>query len=132
MLAPVALGAAALAGCVAAALVDPERSVPVTVCPFRAMTGWDCPGCGATRALHDLAGGRVVAAAEHNLLLVLAVPLVVLAYLQWTRRRLGRDAAPVLAGREWTVWPALGVLMLFWAIRNIDHPSVAWLASAAG
>ncbi len=48
--APVVAGGILLAGCVTLAVVDPTGGPPI--CPFKAVTGFDCPGCGGTRALH--------------------------------------------------------------------------------
>ena len=53
--APLLVGGALLAGCVAMRAVDPAGGP--TICPFKAMTGLDCPGCGATRAIHQLLNG---------------------------------------------------------------------------
>ncbi len=45
-------------------------------CPFFALTGWYCPGCGSTRALHQLLHGNLGTAFDLNPLLVMALPLV--------------------------------------------------------
>ena len=47
-------------------------------CPFRQITGWPCPTCGATRALAALTQGQLVAALFFNPL-VAAVALVLIA-----------------------------------------------------
>lgn len=44
-------------------LFDPVGgSLPYPRCPVKWLTGWDCPGCGSTRALHALLHGRVAEA----------------------------------------------------------------------
>ena len=49
-----------------------------TPCPWRTLTGLDCPFCGATRAAASLAHGDVVGALDHNALFVLVIlPLAV-------------------------------------------------------
>jgi hypothetical protein len=45
-------------------------------CPFKYLTGWYCPGCGSTRALHHLLHGRVAAAFGYNPLMVSCVPFL--------------------------------------------------------
>ena len=45
-------------------------------CPFRALTGWKCPGCGSLRALHALLHGDISSAFWLNPLAVTCVPLV--------------------------------------------------------
>ncbi len=70
------LAPAVLAGAVAAAaagyvaLADPGRAsrLPTIPCPFHAVTGWWCPGCGMTRAAHDVLTGHPMAALGTNLL----------------------------------------------------------------
>ena len=41
---------------------EPGKTGFFPSCPFRALTGFNCPGCGTTRALHQLLHGNVVAA----------------------------------------------------------------------
>lgn len=41
---------------------------------FRQLTGFYCPGCGATRALHEILNGNVQAAFEFNPLVVIFLP----------------------------------------------------------
>lgn len=57
--------AAALTCCTAVGLANPTQPGNVLPhCPFKTLTGWDCPGCGSTRMLYailhcDLAGASV-------------------------------------------------------------------------
>lgn len=74
------------------ALVDPHRSGRYPLCPWHAMTGTWCPGCGGLRAVHDLAHGQVAAAAGENLLVVALVPILALWWIStrvgpWSGRR---------------------------------------------
>ena len=111
-------GVAALAGFVY--LFDPSTHSFYPVCRFHEWTGWNCPGCGATRALHALLHGRVVEAMHDNILLTLGLPLV-LGRLLWFRCR-----------RAALVWPAhllwfgLVVAVLFAILRNL--PAFAFLS----
>lgn len=57
-----------------------------TLCPFKALTGWDCPGCGGLRAVNDLGNGHLVGAAQSNLLFVASIPLFGAGWLGWVRR----------------------------------------------
>ena len=93
-----ALAAAALAVDVA---FDPvHRHVPL--CPLHAVTGWWCPLCGGLRAADSLVHGQLGAALHYNVLLVTALPLVLMWWLDWLRtgrpRQLrSRSALMVLA-----------------------------------
>lgn len=67
------------------------------LCPFKALTGWNCPACGGLRMTHDLLHGDLAAAAVDNLFLLLGLPaLAIWALLRW---RSGRPVmtAPVVA-----------------------------------
>lgn len=127
--APAVVGAAAIGACAVVRLLDPpatEGNPPF--CPFKMMTGYDCPGCGATRSLNALLHGDVVAAADHNLLFVLALPIAIVAFAVWTARRLGADAPSLPGPRAWLP-VAVVAISLFWALRLLPWDPFAWLAS---
>jgi hypothetical protein len=123
--APVAVAAAAVSVAMLVALVDPNEPGHYPTCPFLALTGHPCPGCGSLRALHALAHGDLAAAVGRNLLVVAAVPLLGLAWARWTRRAWGGRPRPSLAHPAW-VWTLLVVVLGFWLLRNL--PFAAALA----
>ena len=91
-------------------------------CPLRELTGWNCPGCGATRAAHELVHGHIRAALHLNALFVLAIPGLVLTWL-WSRRTMAAwSSKPVV----W--WLLLGVVLVFGIGRNIPVVPFTWLA----
>jgi hypothetical protein len=45
------------------------------ICIFHALTGWQCPGCGGTRALYHLLHLHVGQALQYNALVTLLAPL---------------------------------------------------------
>jgi len=115
--------AGSLLGAAALAVVyhwNPESAGFFPACPIRALTGYYCPGCGSTRALHQLLHGNIAAAFSYNPLFVLAMPLV--AYWIITEvillfgGRLPRITVPVKV-----MWLALGVVIAFGVLRNIPH-----------
>ncbi len=108
-------GGVALAGAVAyIGLADPHKpGFLFPACPFKALTGLDCPACGGLRMTHDLLHGDLAAAAMDNLFLVVGLPLLAVWLL--VRWRRGRPLMPVAAtvimvtaAVAWTVvrnWP---------------------------
>lgn len=109
--------------------VDPSQPGHYPLCPFRALTGWDCPGCGTVRALHAVANGDVAAGLDHNLMTVLALPVLVGVWFAWTRRQLlGLPRAVVLDSR--LVTGLAVVFVLFAVVRNL--PGVPFLGSGVG
>ena len=74
------LGVAWVAGggsCAAVAFIDPARTALGPPCPFKVLTGWDCPLCGATRATHQLLHAHVGRALDLNALYLAVLPFVV-------------------------------------------------------
>jgi len=63
----------------AAAIVPPQlldKTPPI--CPYRALTGCPCLGCGMTRAFVNVMHGRLSVALYHNRLVVIVFPLIFL------------------------------------------------------
>lgn len=91
------------------ALVDPHRPNSMfPVCPFRVLTGWNCPACGALRMTHDVLHGNLSAALQDNAMLLVGLPL--LAGWMLLRRRRGKwpltlpaAAAVMITLLAWTV-----------------------------
>lgn len=53
-------------------------------CPFKTLTGLDCPGCGSQRALHSLLHGNFKQAFHYNPLFIFAIPYVLVGILfEW-------------------------------------------------
>ena len=127
--APVLAGATVAAATAVVALVSPEQPGTYPVCPFHAVTGWWCPGCGSLRAVHALATGDLATAVERNVLLVLAAPVLVVAWAAWLRRtitgRSRRPLADVSTGRR-AAWVVVATVFAFWVLRNL--PAGSWLA----
>ena len=83
-----ALGAAALTY---VGLVDPHRPGAVfPFCPFKLITGWNCPACGGLRMTHDVLHGDLSAAVVDNVFVLVGLPLLALWWL-WRAGR-GRPA----------------------------------------
>jgi hypothetical protein len=90
-------------------LIDPHKPGSFfPVCPFRLLTGWNCPGCGGLRMIHDVLHGDFAAAITDNVVLLTGAPL--LAGWMMLRRRarkppvtLPAAATVVIALLAWTV-----------------------------
>ncbi|MDT5126808.1 MAG: hypothetical protein QOH54_2452 [Mycobacterium sp.] len=106
---------AVLAGGVAyIGLGDPHRQgFLFPGCPFKLLTGWNCPACGGLRMTHDLLHGDIGAAVVDNVFLMVGLPLLLVWLL--VRWRRGQRAMPIpamvtigIAAIAWTVvrnWP---------------------------
>src|SRR6476646_10423787 len=81
-------------------------------CPFKLLTGWNCPACGGLRMTHDLLHGDVAAAAVDNIFLLVGLP----ALLAWVlvRWRTGRQVFPMPA------IAVIAILAVSWTVlRNM-------------
>ncbi|MEO5628158.1 MAG: DUF2752 domain-containing protein, partial [Thermomonas sp.] len=93
---------------------------------LHALSGWYCPGCGSTRALHALLHGDLPQALAMNPLLVIAMPLLAWMALNAAGATMpGRRLLLPWAGkpRFWLV-----VLVVYWILRNLPWMPFAWLA----
>lgn len=98
-------------------------------CPVRALTGFDCPGCGSTRCLSALARGDLLTAVDHNLLVVVVVVAAVVAAGLWVARQSLRLPVPALPTLRPTA--ALWGLGTFTLLRAVPLAGLSWLASPA-
>lgn len=89
---------------------DPACASWLPGCPLHAMTGLNCPGCGTTRALHQLLHGHVATAFVLNPLTVSLLPLAACVAV-----RRGRVAV-----RPVWMWSLLVVVVVFGIARNIS------------
>jgi Protein of unknown function (DUF2752) len=102
---------------VVVALVDPHTPGRYPLCPWHALTGLWCPGCGGLRAVHDLTHGHLVTALHENLLAVLLAPSLLVWWLVLRRRHGGTRHALVLSSRGTVLVVAL--LVVFAIVRNL-------------
>lgn len=122
------LAVTALAGFVVLRFHDPNAAGNFfPKCIFKAVSGYDCVGCGITRALHALAHGDIARAFDMNALAVLVLPLIPLMLLD------GRGLTPpalrpfmsiVMAPKLWLV-----LLPAYWIGRNLPWWPFTWLAA---
>ena len=100
-------------------LLDPDASDLYPTCPFLAITGLYCPGCGTLRALHQLTRGHPLAALDLNPLMMLLLPFV--AYFFASHAMLAITGRPprTFFVRPAIIWALLGVVLAYWLLRNI-------------
>ncbi|MDR2281503.1 MAG: DUF2752 domain-containing protein [Gordonia sp. (in: high G+C Gram-positive bacteria)] len=112
----------ATAGIVSTVVLIGDPTTPggfLPPCPTNSLLHINCPGCGSTRALYSLLHGDIPAALHYNALGVVAMMLIVAAFVVhvlglWRGRRL----------RSWqhlryTPWIALAATAVWFVVRNI-------------
>jgi hypothetical protein len=104
---------------------DPSRHGFYPPCQFHKLTGWNCPGCGATRATYQLLHGHFRQALRDNALFVAtAGAAAVWGIWQLARKARGRPAGFAVKG--WALWGYLIATLLFGVLRNL--PGFEWLS----
>jgi hypothetical protein len=99
-------------------LFDPSANRLFPECPFRALTGFLCPGCGTTRALHQLIHGKIMAAIQLSPLLVIVAPILGYAAISTCLLVLrGRPLPQPRIHGTW-IWALLAILIGFGVLRN--------------
>jgi hypothetical protein len=97
---------------------DPATSSYFPQCPTQTYLGLQCPGCGSTRALHQLLNGNFRAAFSLNPVTPLVGPLLAYGVLvEATRHRIGKVRLPPIADRY--LWLAGALLVGFGVLRNL-------------
>lgn len=112
-------------GIAAAALLysyDPARYSFYPGCAFYLLTGWYCPGCGATRALHQLLHANLAVAFRLNpLLLLFYLPFLAIVAAKNFPRYVRGEALQDLSISRRTGWAVVGLIVGFWLLRNTPH-----------
>lgn len=103
-------------------VVDPNSPGHYPLCPTRALFGVDCPGCGGLRATHDLLCGNVSGALDHNVLIVVFIPVAIYFWVRWAvrawRGRTPETTYGEFRRRNQVLVVAMVLLLVFGVVRN--------------
>jgi hypothetical protein len=108
-----------VAGAAYLVAADPSDGGVFPPCPFRALTGLWCPGCGLTRATHHLLRGDVVQALRYNVFVVLVLGALAATWLAWTSARAGRPIRLPAVVPARVYGSAIALLVVFAVVRNL-------------
>lgn len=98
-------------------LANSSYGAPPLRCGIKALTGFDCPGCGSQRAFQALLRGDFMAAWGYNAFALVAAPVAVfLIVVEAGRERWPRFHRAMLS--KWTVIAASVAIVAWWIIRN--------------
>ena len=99
---------------------NPSQNNLFVPCPIKYSTGYDCPGCGSQRAIHQIFHFNFYNAFRLNPLMVLSLPLIIyglgLAIWNWvfdTRYRVKLFYSNVF------IYTYFGLVILYWIARNL-------------
>jgi hypothetical protein len=97
-------------------------------CLVKLTTGFDCPGCGGTRAFYYLLHGNLPAAARSHIMAVFATPFLVYMYLSWSTGLVWKSKRlPMLRLSPL----AISLFLIAWGVwsvlRNLPWAPFTWL-----
>lgn len=98
---------------------DPTHSHWAPKCPFRLLTGWDCPACGSQRALHALAHGEFARALYFNLFLLISLPYFLLVAVTSFLAGERVEALRRIVQHPRVVLFFVGLTLVWWVLRNL-------------
>jgi hypothetical protein len=125
---------AAVLGCFAGAAAvvlytDPTDADPdsIPTCVVKLTTGFDCPGCGGTRAFYYALHGNIPAAARHHAVFVFALPFLIYMYAAWAADRVFRKRLPQVRVTPRMIGIFLAAWGVFTVVRNLPWAPFSWL-----
>ncbi len=107
-----------IAGAVYLFVFEPGRTGFFPPCMFRLITGMQCPGCGTTRALHEITHGHLKAAFMLNPLLLLASPFLIYAFLRYSAIVMRGGVPRKNALPAPYIYAIFFIVLGFWIFRN--------------
>ncbi|PTN09953.1 DUF2752 domain-containing protein [Mangrovibacterium marinum] len=102
-------------------LFDPATTNHFPSCPFKALTGLKCAGCGSQRALYQLLHMNIRGAWHCNPLLVVMLPYMLFGALL----DLIKNPSPSLLRIRKSlygiaaIYTVLAIIVAFWIVRNL-------------
>ena len=99
---------------------DPATHTAFPNCPFKLLTGYQCPGCGSQRATYQLLNFHFKEAFQLNPLLPISIPYILLGFIleRMTLSEKLLRLRKALFGPI-AVWVVLVIIIVFWIGRNL-------------
>lgn len=117
----VAIWSLIIAGAAYLFFFEPGKSGFFPGCPFRLLTGFTCPGCGTTRALHQILHGHFDTAFTLNPLLLLAIPFILLALIRYSVIVMRGGVPRPNALPAPYIYAIFFIILSFWIFRNTPY-----------
>ena len=85
-------------------------------CIFKKVTDLECPGCGSARSIYSVVHGDVIKAADHNILLLILIPVLVIGTIASFTNHLHPLWQKLNKPRVYLI-----LVLVFWIARNINY-----------
>lgn len=101
-------------------VVNPSSSDYLIHCPFKYLTGLDCPGCGSQRAIHALLHGDFSKAFIFNPLLIFSIPYLAVGILfEWFSFKYRYPKIRNLLFGKNAILIVASIIISFFILRNL-------------
>lgn len=108
--------------------VNPSESILFPKCPLYATTGIHCPGCGSQRAFHELLKFNFLGVLNQNMLFVFGMLTIGYHFLIKGLNHFFNKSYYNYLNHPKTPLIILGVVLVFWILRNIPIAPFNYLA----
>jgi hypothetical protein len=99
--------------------VDPGEAGHSPTCPFLAITGYYCPGCGSLRMVHAITHGHLAEGFGRNPLAFVTLPFLAYLWVRWTEATAtGRPVQAKILNPVVIIAFAV-VSLAYWVLRNL-------------
>ncbi|MEU7929226.1 DUF2752 domain-containing protein [Micromonospora sp. NPDC049107] len=95
---------------------DPDAA---PTCILKLTTGFDCPGCGGTRALWYVLHADLPAAARHHFLFVFSLPFLAYLFVAWAGNQAFGWRLPELRISPKVIGGFMAAWLAFTVVRNL-------------
>jgi hypothetical protein len=116
---PGLVGIGGIAALVYVSQVDPNHPGHYPTCPWLALTGTYCPGCGTLRMLHSFTHGQFVHGFGLNPLGAIVFAWAGVEYARWAFASATGRRYVQWPQNKWWVWGVLVVILVYWVVRNL-------------
>jgi hypothetical protein len=121
----VILGMAILGALAFVYFFNPSTNGFYPICQFHKLTGLNCPGCGATRALYALLHGDFSLALKDNALFIFTIAFLAARGAWFAAKHFSRNSAGQFISPK-ILWTFLVVAGVFTVLRNF--PAFSFLS----
>ncbi|MBC7557266.1 MAG: DUF2752 domain-containing protein [Chryseobacterium sp.] len=100
--------------------INPLSTNFIIKCPFKSITGWDCPGCGSQRAVHELLHGNFKQAFFYNPLFIIALPYAFVGILfEWFSLKYRYPKTRKILFGKTAIYIVAFTIISFFILRNL-------------